>query len=254
MVGVKSRGINNFRIMDIQGSYRNWLLSWSGLFLRLLRKGSILAAQKNTLASVTVSKKHRMRSYLFGLAAVAVAASVAGVCVSIHAQGVIPLSTRLDVAEPVMEQPVIEQELPIVEQELTIDQQVSEIPQQNPDAELLDLLRSSMIKNADKAQWKIVRMRVTAYCTCPRCCGKNARGLTANMHKVRSGDVFVAADKRHSFGTEMIIPGYNHDRPVEVKDRGGLIKGNRLDVFYNNHRVAKKWGTRYLDVLVKVEE
>ena len=64
----------------------------------------------------------------------------------------------------------------------------------------------------------------------------------------------MAADKKVPFGTEMIIPGYNQDRPVEVKDRGGLIKGNRLDVFYNNHKVAKKWGTRYLDVMVKVEK
>lgn len=187
-----------------------------------------------------------MRSYLLGLAAGAVVALLTGVCVSIHAQGVIPLSTRLDVAEPAME-------LPVIEQELSIDQQVQNAPQQNPDAELLALLRSSILSDADNAQWKIVRMRVTAYCTCTRCCGKNAEGVTADRHKVRRGDVFVAADKRHSFGTEMIIPGYNKDRPVQVKDRGGLIKGNRLDVFYNNHKVAKKWGTRYLDVMVRAE-
>jgi 3D (Asp-Asp-Asp) domain-containing protein len=195
-----------------------------------------------------------MRSYLLGLATVAVIASVAGVCVSIRAQGVIPLSTRLAVAEPVMEQPVIEQELPIVEQDMPVKQQVQDVFQQESDAELLALLRSTMDQSVNKTQWKIVRMRVTAYCTCTRCCGKNAEGVTANQHKVRKGDVFVAADKRHAFGTEMIIPGYNQDRPVEVKDRGGLIKGNRLDVFYNNHKVAKKWGTRYLDVLVKVED
>lgn len=188
-----------------------------------------------------------MRNYLLGLAAVAVVALLTGVCVSIHAQGVIPLSTRIDVAEPVME-------LPIVEPEMPIEQQVQDVTQQDSDAELLALLRSTMDQSVTRPQWKIVRMRVTAYCTCPRCCGKfSAARRTADMHKIRQGDVFVAADKRHSFGTEMIIPGYNQDHPVQVKDRGGLIKGNRLDVFYNNHKVAKKWGTRYLDVMVKVD-
>ena len=122
------------------------------------------------------------------------------------------------------------------------------------DAELLDLLRSAPVEDTHNTQWKVVRMRVTAYCTCPKCCGKFSDGHTADMHKIRQGDVFVAADKRIPFGTEMIIPGYNQDRPVVVKDRGRLIKGNRLDVFFNNHNVAKKWGTRYLDVLVKVED
>jgi 3D (Asp-Asp-Asp) domain-containing protein len=206
-----------------------------------------LESQTKTLAIGKVSKKHKMRTYLLGLAAVAVVASVVGVCVSIHAQGVIPLSTRLDVAEPVME-------LSVIQEELLVEQQVQDVTQQDSDAELLALLRNTMDQGVENSQWKIVRMRVTAYCTCPRCCGKfSAARRTADMHKIHQGDVFVAADKRHAFGTEMIIPGYNKDHPVQVKDRGGLIKGNRLDVFYNNHKVAKKWGTRYLDVMVRAE-
>jgi len=103
-------------------------------------------------------------------------------------------------------------------------------------------------------KWQVVRMRVTGYCTCPKCCGKYSDGVTASKHHIRPGDTFVAADKFYRFGTEMIIPGYNNDRPVEVKDRGRVIKGNRLDVFFNSHETAKKWGTRYLDVLVRVEK
>jgi 3D (Asp-Asp-Asp) domain-containing protein len=100
-------------------------------------------------------------------------------------------------------------------------------------------------------KWKVVRMRVTAYCTCPKCCGRFSDGITANLYKIRPGDTFVAADKRYAFGTQMIIPGYSSERAVEVKDRGRLIKGNRLDVFFNSHKKAQKWGARYLDVLVK---
>lgn len=106
-------------------------------------------------------------------------------------------------------------------------------------------------KLEDKERWQVVRMRVTGYCACSRCCGKFSDGVTASNHRIRWGDKFVAADKYYSFGTEMVIPGYNNDRAVTVEDRGRVIKGNRLDLYFNTHWQAKKWGVKYLDVLVK---
>jgi 3D (Asp-Asp-Asp) domain-containing protein len=99
-------------------------------------------------------------------------------------------------------------------------------------------------------EWQTERMRVTAYCACPKCCGKNANGTTACNYKIKEGDTFVAADKKYPFGSEVIIPGYNDGKPVEVLDRGGLIRGNRLDVFFPSHKEALKWGVKYLDVKI----
>jgi 3D (Asp-Asp-Asp) domain-containing protein len=102
------------------------------------------------------------------------------------------------------------------------------------------------------ASWDVIEMRVTAYCWCKKCCGKHSDGITANGHRIRIGDTFVAADKKYSFGTVMIVPGYNNSQPVKVLDRGQLIKGNRLDIFFNSHHRAKVWGVRYLPVKVRV--
>ncbi len=99
--------------------------------------------------------------------------------------------------------------------------------------------------------WQTVAMRVTAYCPCPKCCGEYSDGITANGHRIRPGDTFVAADRRYSFGTEILIPGYNNSVPVKVLDRGGAIKGNRLDVFFATHEEALQWGVKYLDVEVR---
>lgn len=99
--------------------------------------------------------------------------------------------------------------------------------------------------------WQIIRMRVTAYCPCPKCCGKYSGGPTACGHKILPGDVFVAADKRYRFGTEMLISGYNNGEPVKVLDRGGAIQGDRLDVFFNSHEEALEWGVKYLDIKVR---
>jgi 3D (Asp-Asp-Asp) domain-containing protein len=103
----------------------------------------------------------------------------------------------------------------------------------------------------DPVQWQTVQMRVTAYCPCSKCCGSYSDGVTASGHKISQGDRFVAADKIYPFGTEMIIPGYKKGEAVKVLDRGGAIRGNRLDVFFNSHQEALEWGVRYLDVKIR---
>jgi 3D (Asp-Asp-Asp) domain-containing protein len=88
---------------------------------------------------------------------------------------------------------------------------------------------------------------VTAYCSCEKCCGKYADGRTANGHKIRTGDKFCAADKRWPFETIMDIPGYGN---VPVLDRGGAIKGNKLDVYFDTHAEALAWGRKHLEVTI----
>ena len=93
-------------------------------------------------------------------------------------------------------------------------------------------------------------MRVTAYCPCEKCCGKNSERKTASGHRIQRGDTFVAADKRYPFGTEIIVPGYNNSKPVKVLDRGYAIRGNRMDVFFDSHQKAREWGVKYLPVKI----
>ena len=64
---------------------------------------------------------------------------------------------------------------------------------------------------------------------------------------LRSRDGTVAADTRHyPFGTRMVIPGYGIGR---VEDRGAAIKGqNRLDVYFDSHAEALRWGRRQVYV------
>lgn len=99
-------------------------------------------------------------------------------------------------------------------------------------------------------KWHTVRMRVTAYCPCAKCCGEWSDGVTATGHKIFQGDRFAAADRRYAFGTEMVIAGYNNGEVVRVLDRGGAIKGDRLDVFFNTHEEALQWGVQYIDVKI----
>jgi len=99
------------------------------------------------------------------------------------------------------------------------------------------------------------RYIVTAYCPCEKCCGKWADGITASGHAICPGDIICAADPSIPFGTRIFIPGYSA-YPVRILDRGGDIKGNRLDVlFYDgnlktSHARALEWGVQYLECKV----
>jgi len=115
---------------------------------------------------------------------------------------------------------------------------------------LLSAAGTTLDRYESSAGWQTVRMRVTAYCACEQCCGEYADGQTASGHNIQPGDAFVAADKQYPFGTKMVIEGYNNDQPVKVLDRGGAIKANRLDVFFDMHQEALKWGVKYIDVKV----
>jgi 3D (Asp-Asp-Asp) domain-containing protein len=110
---------------------------------------------------------------------------------------------------------------------------------------------SSEPNREQSSEWRTVRMRVTGYCPCSKCCGQYSDGITASGHKIKPGDTFVAADKRYSFGTDMVIAGYSKGQPVKVLDRGGAIRGNRLDAFFASHQEALEWGVRHLDVKVR---
>lgn len=87
--------------------------------------------------------------------------------------------------------------------------------------------------------------RVTAYCPGSCCCGSFADGRTASG--TRTDHRLVAAPPEIPFGTVLDVPGYGR---VKVEDRGGSIKGNRLDVLFPTHAEALEWGVRNLNVEV----
>jgi len=97
---------------------------------------------------------------------------------------------------------------------------------------------------------KQMPMLTTAYSPDEKSCGKWADGFTASGFSVwTNGMKLVAADTSVlPFGTIVSIPGYNNGKPVQVLDRGGKIKGNRLDLLYPTHEIALQWGVKRLVV------
>ena len=116
------------------------------------------------------------------------------------------------------------------------------------------------------ARPRAVVMQTTAYCNCQQCCGweyslfglgkpvhsygpnkgkPKAVGITASGTQARRGT--VAADPSVPFGTIVRIPGYGYGR---VEDRGGAIKGNKLDLWFPSHQKAREWGRKNVTVTI----
>lgn len=86
--------------------------------------------------------------------------------------------------------------------------------------------------------------KVTAYCSCAKCCGKTT-GITASGTRATAGRT-IAAPARFAFGTKLSLNG----KVYTVEDRGGAISGNKIDLYVSSHAEALAWGVRYLPVSV----
>ena len=87
---------------------------------------------------------------------------------------------------------------------------------------------------------------VTAYCPCPRCCGKWSGGPTAIGAMPRQG-VTCAAPRRIPFGARLWIEGVGWRT---VQDRLAPRYDNRVDVYFASHAEALKFGKRTLKVMI----
>ena len=86
---------------------------------------------------------------------------------------------------------------------------------------------------------------ITAYCHCQKCCGK-MDGITASGEKAMQG-VTVAMNKSIPFGTKIYIDGVGERI---VQDRGSAIKGNRIDLYFENHQEADAFGRQTKEVTI----
>ena len=93
------------------------------------------------------------------------------------------------------------------------------------------------------------KFKITYYCACKKCCGKD-NGITASGVKAQEGVTVAANTSKLPFGSKIYINGIGWRT---VQDRGGAIKGNRLDIYISSHNDPKPYNVQYLDVWVEIK-
>lgn len=88
---------------------------------------------------------------------------------------------------------------------------------------------------------------ITAYCTCRICCGVYSGGNRTASGTVPTTNRTIAVDTNDiPFGTRVVINGQIY----VAEDRGGAIKGKRIDMFFYTHKEALRWGRRTMEVFL----
>ncbi len=95
-------------------------------------------------------------------------------------------------------------------------------------------------RQQDAAQKQEQTFTVTAYCPCEKCCGAYANGYTATGEKATQGVTIAADPDVLPMGTEIELDGHTYT----VQDTGGAIAGNRLDLYFDSHEDALRWGVQ----------
>ncbi len=88
------------------------------------------------------------------------------------------------------------------------------------------------------------RVLATGYCPCPICCGKYSSGYTAIGLKAGYG--VIAVDPKYiPLRTKILIPGYGI---AIAGDTGRKINNNHIDIGFDNHIDALRYGVRYIRI------
>lgn len=90
--------------------------------------------------------------------------------------------------------------------------------------------------------------KVTAYCSCAECCGKSD-GITKSGVKTQEGRTIAVDPDVIPLGSVVEIDGVEYI----AEDIGGAIKGDRIDIYFDNHDRALDYGVQYREVYM-VEE
>ena len=95
--------------------------------------------------------------------------------------------------------------------------------------------------------------KLTAYCSCSICCGKWANNRPNGIiygaigEELKEGYSIAVDPTVIAYRTEVVINGHTY----KAQDCGGAIKGNRIDVYFENHNDALEFGVQYAEVFIK---
>lgn len=87
--------------------------------------------------------------------------------------------------------------------------------------------------------------KTTGYCPCDSCSGGWGR-LTSTGAVATAGHTIAVDPNVIPYGTKVMINGVVYT----AEDRGGGVKGNHIDIFYNTHGETRVQGTQYAEVFV----
>lgn len=102
--------------------------------------------------------------------------------------------------------------------------------------------------------------KLTAYCACEKCCGywatirpadENGNPIvyTSTGAVAKAGTTIAVDPSIIPYGSTVMI----NDHTYIAQDTGGSIVGNRVDIYFDNHKDTVEFGVQRAEVFIKTE-
>lgn len=115
------------------------------------------------------------------------------------------------------------------------------------------------LENIENGLVDLGEFTLTAYCSCFECCKEWAlsRPLDSNGNVIVYGSTGQILKEGTSIAVDPTVIPYGTNVYIDGKeyiaqDCGSSIKGNRIDVYFENHLAAKSFGVKEANVEVKI--
>ena len=92
----------------------------------------------------------------------------------------------------------------------------------------------------EESPYYLGEFQVTGYCSCTICCGEKEERLTKSETVPRASHTVAADPSVIPLGTRIVID----DVVYTVEDTGKAVKGMRLDIFFDSHEEAVRYGRK----------
>lgn len=92
----------------------------------------------------------------------------------------------------------------------------------------------------EESPYYLGEFQVTGYCSCTICCGEKEERLTKSETVPRASHTVAADPSVIPLGTRIVID----DVVYTVEDTGKAVEGLRLDIFFDSHEEAVRYGRK----------
>ena len=136
----------------------------------------------------------------------------------------------------------------VIEENVVVE--TEEVPDSTDQAEPTEPETTQLTEQKIEVESNLVyigRFKLTAYCPCSKCCGKWAGGITSTGVMAKANHTIAVDPNVISYGSKVVVNGHTYT----AEDCGGAINGNRIDIYFNTHSEALKFGAQYADVYLK---
>jgi len=136
----------------------------------------------------------------------------------------------------------------------TVQQQKEQSKEQIHNKKTIEIETNKEVDTQAVKPVNLGKFKLTAYCPCEECCGKWANNRPNGIvygaigEELKEGYSIAVDPDVIPYKSEVTING----KTYKAQDCGGGIKGNEIDIYFENHDDALDFGVQYEEIFINL--